>query len=225
MSGGDWRGWLGGPRAISWNPLRAGVNVGGSTKYAHGYSEEPGLTGVSITMVINHAPTKWHDHPSAPGWAFEIGGCWEFPWISFRGDSWGLPIFDYIFSMRDNFWSYPSLHHIFPENHQTFSIRLNLYPVGSSPSPAQVVVGEIPLHESAMCSEKIGINCSCFSVEDQWPSSSLKRWYTWRIIPNIFSNKPCLGNKRSILIFSKVGRWIIPFGMADSQVLQDVSLR
>eukprot|EP00435_Cladocopium_sp_Y103_P073379 s27_g43.t1 len=33
-------------------------------------------------------------------------------------------------------------------------------------SKCQVVVGEIPLHESAMCSEKIGINCSCFSVED-----------------------------------------------------------
>ena len=29
-----------------------------------------------------------------------------------------------------------------------------------------MVVGEIQLHESAMCSEKIGINCSCFSVED-----------------------------------------------------------
>ena len=28
-----------------------------------------------------------------------------------------------------------------------------------------MVIGEIGLHESAMCSEKIGINCSCFSVE------------------------------------------------------------
>ena len=34
---------------------------------APGYSEELGVTGGSITMVINHAPTKWHDHPSAPG--------------------------------------------------------------------------------------------------------------------------------------------------------------
>ena len=38
---------------------------------------------------------------------------------------------------------------------------------------AQVVVGEIPLHESAMCSEKIGINCSCFSVED----IELSKWW------------------------------------------------
>lgn len=36
----------------------------------------------------------------------------------------------------------------------------------------QVVVGEIPLHESAMCSEKIGINCSCFSVEDGCPNGA-----------------------------------------------------
>lgn len=42
MSGGDWWGWLGGPLAISWNPLIAGVNVGGSTKYAHGHSEDHG---------------------------------------------------------------------------------------------------------------------------------------------------------------------------------------
>ena len=30
----------------------------------------------------------------------------------------------------------------------------------------KVPVGEICIHESALCSEKIGINCSCFSVEE-----------------------------------------------------------
>ena len=47
-----------------------------------------------------------------------------------------------------------------------FPINPWISPVGFCRIHPQVVVGEIPLHESAMCSEKIGINCSCFSVED-----------------------------------------------------------
>lgn len=54
-------------------------------------------------------------------------------------------------------------------------------------SKCQVVVGEIPLHESAMCSEKIGINCSCFSVEDyQFSTRSLAERKLWlRAISNV----------------------------------------
>ncbi|CAE6946208.1 unnamed protein product [Symbiodinium natans] len=44
----------------------------------------------------------------------------------------------------------------------------------------QVPVAEICIHESAMCSEKIGINCSCFSVEDhQFSSRTLAERKLW----------------------------------------------
>ncbi|CAK9071292.1 Hypothetical protein (Fragment), partial [Durusdinium trenchii] len=51
----------------------------------------------------------------------------------------------------------------------------------------QGVIGEIPLHESAMCSEKIGINCSCFSVEDhQFSTRTLAERKLWlRAISNV----------------------------------------
>lgn len=162
------------------------------------YSEEPGVTGGSITMVIHHAPIKWHDHPSAPGWAVRLRRYLKLEGTeSFHGYRSVVIVEAYLFSIifyERFFWSYPSLHHIFPETIQTFSIRLNLYLTGKLTWPlAQVVVGEIPLHESAMCSEKIGINCSCFSVEDN--SSSLRRWYfQGGSLPNIFSNKPSAGN-------------------------------
>ncbi|CAE7905539.1 unnamed protein product, partial [Symbiodinium microadriaticum] len=51
----------------------------------------------------------------------------------------------------------------------------------------QVRVAEIDIYESATCSEKIGINCSCFSVEDhQFSSRTLAERKLWlRAISNV----------------------------------------
>jgi len=51
----------------------------------------------------------------------------------------------------------------------------------------QVPVGEICIHENAMCSEKIGINCSCYSVEDhQFSTRTLAERKLWlRAISNV----------------------------------------
>eukprot|EP00434_Breviolum_minutum_P038770 symbB.v1.2.034405.t1/scaffold4434.1/size39729/3 len=67
--------------------------------------------------------------------------------------------------------------------HEKGAARMLLY----ENSKCQVVVGEIPLHESAMCSEKIGINCSCFSVEDfQFSTRTLAERKLWlRAISNV----------------------------------------
>jgi len=67
--------------------------------------------------------------------------------------------------------------------HEKGAARMLLY----ENCKCQVVVGEIPLHESAMCSEKIGINCSCFSVEDfQFSTRTLAERKLWlRAISNV----------------------------------------